>query len=156
MGLKFQPRVAKGQFLTGTSLVFSRGHQTSAVSPAALWLVLCLYGHFTPDWLHLIRPTTSTGMPSLLCIQRKRLSPQHSKHIWFSHRGWRAETVVLSPGFDVRLWAWRTCNILYSWNQGWSFPVLTANPALCPTDSKRPGFSQPVERSPKGLIASRL
>lgn len=47
--------------------------------------------------------------------------------------------------------------ITYSPNQGWSFAGVNGSRSFCCADSSRPGFfSEGVEHSLNGLIASRF
>lgn len=87
---------------------------------------------------------------------KKRLTVQHSKHSWFFTQGQNQSQLYCCSALMWDFEPWRTYNIIYSQNQGWSVPVQPARPALCPTDSQRLDFSQAVEESLNGLIASRL
>lgn len=116
----------------------------AAWSPFFTWLA----ASYT---VYLARNATAVVYP------KRRLTLQYPKHCRFSHTGVKSShscvvSLALMWDFEPR---W-TYYIIYSKNQGWSSPVLTAHPALGPTDSKRPkDFSQAAERSLKGLITSR-
>lgn len=160
MGLKLQPHVAQGQFLTGILLVFLN-FTKHLVFPIVLSLTALYWSTgsisiCSPDWLCFIL-CTSTRNAITVVYPKKRLTVQHSKHSWFSHTRQKPVTVVLSPLLWCRTFSPDGRIISFTVKiRGGLFLVLTAHPALCPTDSKRLDFSQAVEHSLNSLIASRL
>lgn len=66
---------------------------------------------------------------------RERLALQHSKHTRFSHTGWKPVSCIVSLSLMSDFELWQTYYIIYCQNQGWSMPVLTAHPALGPTQT---------------------
>lgn len=133
---------------------FSWSRRTSGVSHNAFyWSSGCFY-IFT--WLAVFHTANLKRNAITVVYPKKRLTLQHSKHSWFSHTGWKPVRVVLSPLLWCRTLSPDGRIISFTVKSGVVLPVLTAHPALDPTGSKRPAFSQAVEHSSNGLIASRL
>lgn len=71
----------------------------------------------------------------IVVYPKERLALQHSKHSRFSHTGWKPVDCIVSLALMSKFEPWRTYYIIYCQNLGWSMPVLTAHPALGPTQS---------------------
>lgn len=127
MELKLQPLVTQGQFLSGTCDCQCK---TSGVSHNAL--CFCPLPDLPFLVVYLLRNAITVVYP------KKRLPLQHPKHSRFSHTGQkkrkekkkRKSHLYYFLCFDVGLELWRTCNIIYSQNQGGLLWVSTARAAF--------------------------
>lgn len=120
------------------SSCFSQSHWTSGVSHSALFIgPLALSPFFT--WLAVFH-TVPPEQCHHCCVSKEEINSTALKTLLiFSHRAKNSHSCIVAL-----LWC-RTRSpdgriISFTENLGWSFTVLTAHPALCPTDSKRPDF----------------